>query len=481
MSEAKKERREVSRRRFLKYGAGVVVVGAAAAAAYYALTPPSPPAPPTPTPTTTEITTVPTPTAITTAKEEPEKPNELHVLMEDFGYVGQMVSNLYEERYGIPVKMEYTDWSGVYSKMVTDAISGRDKALYDVVEVWPLGGRDLYKYRYLGALDEFMMKSGNTLDKILGLASVTKEMNSIDGLTYTVPFGFFPHILNYRTDLYKEAGLTGPPETIAQVLEYSKKLVKKSGGKTETYGFLDSWGDDNAYESWLTYLAAFGGAEFDEQGNYTMSSQYTPAVKALTWMREIWESGSVVPETITFFNTGDQARLFRTGVAGQEVIPAWVYYWYNASDSAIAGKFVGANVPGEPPIKTGTCDPATGFGVTAKGNPYWGWKWIETFVFDPHVQFDYATNLAWGFNAPPTLKAIYEPPWRDRAFSANPYLALLEEAYRNPILWPSTAHTTEIYKEALNPILHLGITGELSVAQALDECGAKIREILARP
>ena len=49
-----------------------------------------------------------------------------------------------------------------------------------------------------------------------------------DGVLYCLPM-LEMRILWYRTDLFKEAGLDRPPQTLDEIYEYAKKLTKHDG------------------------------------------------------------------------------------------------------------------------------------------------------------------------------------------------------------------------------------------------------------
>jgi multiple sugar transport system substrate-binding protein len=91
--------------------------------------------------------------------------------------------------------------------------------------------------------------------------------------------------LYYNEAMFKKAGLSGPPKTVSQLVEYAKKLtVKNSDGTLKVVGFNPDMG-------WYSNTPAnfgpmFGGKWVDDNGKSTLGSD--PAwAKLLTWQKQL--------------------------------------------------------------------------------------------------------------------------------------------------------------------------------------------------
>jgi multiple sugar transport system substrate-binding protein len=91
--------------------------------------------------------------------------------------------------------------------------------------------------------------------------------------------------LYYNKDLFKKAGLTGPPKTISQLTEYAKKLtVKNPDGSLKVVGF-------NPVMNWYENTPAgfgpmFGAKWVDDSGKSSLSTD--PAwQKLLKWQKDL--------------------------------------------------------------------------------------------------------------------------------------------------------------------------------------------------
>ena len=152
------EQKGTDRRRFLKYGAGVVVVAAAAAGGYYALQPaPSPPAPTT-TAATTAATTIAPPPVTTAAPVTLNYYTTGHMgFMYDVGRLGwKPVERYMAANPNIKIKTFVDSFFDVYTKEATTFAAGT--YAWDVAYEW--GGILNEFAHYWTPLDEM----GITLD-----------------------------------------------------------------------------------------------------------------------------------------------------------------------------------------------------------------------------------------------------------------------------------------------------------------------------
>jgi multiple sugar transport system substrate-binding protein len=101
--------------------------------------------------------------------------------------------------------------------------------------------------------------------------------------------------LFWNKDLFAEAGLSGPPETLDEMVEFAKKLTKKdANGNYLTVGFaVDTDGQDHHW--WREVLIRlYGGQPYSDDGKsvaYT-SEAGAKALKFITDFEATHKTGS---------------------------------------------------------------------------------------------------------------------------------------------------------------------------------------------
>ena len=129
--------------------------------------------------------------------------------------------------------------------------------------------------QYLGAgwlrfVDDFVADPSLThpdldIDDFFGGAIGTFE--SPDGL-FGLPLQIESSLLFYREDLFEEAGLSGPPETMDELMEYAAALHSD-----QVAGFAMRGRGAAATSQTVNLLYSFGGRWMDEDGNSALASE----------------------------------------------------------------------------------------------------------------------------------------------------------------------------------------------------------------
>jgi multiple sugar transport system substrate-binding protein len=153
-----------------------------------------------------------------------------------------------------------------------------------------------------------------------------------DGKVYAVPYTALLWFMQYNKDMYAAAGISGPPETVDDLLENSRKLVDP---EKDEFGYL-------AYTSWIGWLiqglfynnglGLFQGAEdhivYDTTQPITFNSP--EAVRVLEYIREL---GLTAPGGLSGnigVQSGDADAAFAAGNLGH-------YYTHTIHTSQIQG------------------------------------------------------------------------------------------------------------------------------------------------
>ncbi len=135
--------------------------------------------------------------------------------------VTEVNQELHAAHPNVTVKTQILDWDGRDVKWKTALPSNTPP---DVLE---MGNTDVLAYAASGGLADLTSRSfENQATWLQGL----KEAGSYDGKLFGVPYYGGDRVVIYRKDLWKKAGLTSTPTTLAELTTAGEKL-KASGGK----------------------------------------------------------------------------------------------------------------------------------------------------------------------------------------------------------------------------------------------------------
>jgi multiple sugar transport system substrate-binding protein len=142
------------------------------------------------------------------------------------------------------------------------------------------------------------------------------QQGTINGEQYALPLYGTTQVLYYRKDMFEKAGIA--PEqlkTWESFAEVTKQLTKKSGDKTEVYGWAPMWGPDNMIDAALS-----NGAKYLSEDGKKVLVDSPEWVKA--W--EFFRKGIQEDKTMTIHHDGQ----------------GWEY-WYKTIDDAMQGRAAG--------------------------------------------------------------------------------------------------------------------------------------------
>lgn len=127
------------------------------------------------------------------------------------------------------------------------------------------------KLASVGALAELnKMISENNMDPSNTVQEIWK-LGNYGGKQYGIPYTMDSYMLYYNKDMLKEAGITEPPKTAGELLEYSEKLTKvDENGEYTQVGFISDipWIDP------MNWAYTFGSNFYDfENDKVTCDSQ----------------------------------------------------------------------------------------------------------------------------------------------------------------------------------------------------------------
>lgn len=233
----------------------------------------------------------------------------------------------------VKVKIVYADWTNYWTKLQTQFASGSAPDVFAMSTTMYL--KKYASKGWLANCTDLAKKSNFDLDKYYKAAI---DLNSYNGVMYSMPQDINTIVLAYNKDLFGKAGLTIPGEnaTWDEILEDAKKLTIDKNGKTS----LDAGFDPDNVEQWGIYnFGANSDASVDPLCNSNgvglisadgKKVQLTDSsVKSsiqylydLVWKYKVAPSESVVPAGTDIFVTGKCAIY---------TLPSYLLYGYKST------------------------------------------------------------------------------------------------------------------------------------------------------
>ena len=292
---------------------------------------------------------------------------------------------------------------------------------------------------------------------------------TIRGNMYGLPFDGETTGLFYRTDLFKQAGIAGPPTTWEELRTAAQKLTNK---QKKQYGW-SAFGQEAVYY-WYPFLWQTGERAMNEDGEVTFTSER--GQRATEFYVDLARNYGH-PDLLTS-NSWDGRTLFANGRVAMYMAGAWFAGEMLNSYPQITGKWAAAPLPRDAQCATTTAGDSLVIFNQSK-NKDAAWKWIE-FLSAPQ-------NMAlWNVGTkrnPSTLlpprKSLLEDP---QVFANNPLLkgfaqqmecGVSDPAYDDP-------NWGEIEWGPLNENLGKAFLGEITAAEALEETAAEAEGVLGQ-
>lgn len=190
----------------------------------------------------------------------------------------------------IEVEVITVPWGQSFQKLLTMVQAGQAP---DVVEL-PARWLALYANAdWLVDLSPYV----ESWEEAEGLSDRTWEVARIVNDTpYFVPYGFGLRALYYNTKLFDQAGLEGPPETMAEFAEYARILSELG---PNVYGYCLR-GGSGSFDSVFMAMAAFMGSAdwFDENGVSTFNSP--GAIEGIQFMVDLYQNGHAPADSVNW-------------------------------------------------------------------------------------------------------------------------------------------------------------------------------------
>jgi N,N'-diacetylchitobiose transport system substrate-binding protein len=216
----------------------------------------------------------------------------------------------------VTVDIQYQEWNTHLQKFDATLAGGNTP---DVIE---MGNTEMTKYMAAGAFADLTAdkaKFPNSSTWLPGLVS----FGTFEGKLMGVPYYAGSRVVIYRTDYFKQAGITKPPTSLAELNADGKKLMATFGTKDKTFSAFYVAGPD-----WYTALAFvydYGGQIATQKGGqWTGTLDQPNALKGLNAFKDSFLALSRASKT------QDEAHPFPTtpfaqGHSASFAGPGWQY------------------------------------------------------------------------------------------------------------------------------------------------------------
>jgi multiple sugar transport system substrate-binding protein len=253
------------------------------------------------------------------------------------GVINEAIDKFQQENPGITVKTIYVDWGNAHSQFMNSIMAGMAPDIGMLAGTWAVefvetgALADIEKYVSKGLIDSF-------------IPSGFSAMTGTDGKKYGLPWDGCTWGLFYRTDLFEKAGLTQPPKTWEELVEFGKKLTNE---KTSGLVFpAAGWEPDDYFLPFL-WQAGANVCEFKD-GKWVGTFDKPEAKVAVQYYYDLVNKHKITPKTITGMDWEACKNTFVAGDAAMMVNGMWVIGAIKGSNPELDGKWATAMMPAGP-------------------------------------------------------------------------------------------------------------------------------------
>lgn len=235
------------------------------------------------------------------------------------------IEQFQEVEPGIEVEVRAVPFGNLLSTLRTQAAGPTGPTITSIYDLWlPELVRDGIAMPVPGT-DQDAIRDGWPANLL--------EAASVDGELYGYPNEVNTYALNYRTDVFDEAGLDGPPADWDELVAAANMIVD-SGAADQGFGVITNW-PAGVVHPWLSLVASNGGELLDGGAPALDSSQ---ALAALELYEQLVEDGVTDPAmgTADATTAGPYLENFANGNTGMVIMANW---WQSALQDAMGDDF----------------------------------------------------------------------------------------------------------------------------------------------
>jgi N,N'-diacetylchitobiose transport system substrate-binding protein len=347
---------------------------------------------------------------------------------------------------GTTVNVQYQNWGDHLQKFDATLAGGGGP---DVIE---MGNTEMTKYMAAGA---FAALDASTFDNSANWLKGLAASGKFGGKTYGVPYYAGSRVVTYRTDLFKQDGITKLPATTAQYMVDAKKLLAKNPKR----GFSPIYIAGTDWYVAMGFVFDYGGGIATQVSTKWKGLLSTPqSIAGLTAYKNFFLATSKASKTTdeTHPNPYD---VYAQGQAASMIGPSWFTCCVGKKYTANTGQFV---MPGH--VKGQTLPGFLGgsdLGVPAtSSNKALAADWIKDFTSTSSEKALQAKGNI------PNATNLLGNSVNERAASRSWFV-------------PTAKHWVDVENgNILRNMLAQILTGKLSIKQAAASAGDNIASVL---
>ena len=204
--------------------------------------------------------------------------------------VQSLVDQFEEANPGVTVEITSLPWGQAFEKLATMVQGGQIPDVVEMPDRWMALYANNDQLVDLGPYMESWANADQLNERTVEFGSVVNDT------MYMVPYGFYLRAMFWNKKLFGEAGLDGPPETMDEFMEASKKISELGGGKA---GYCLRGGPGGANGYIMMMLNMMGHDDyFDAEGNSSLNSP--DAIKGLQFLIDLYQNGYAPRDSVNW-------------------------------------------------------------------------------------------------------------------------------------------------------------------------------------
>src|SRR5579872_4362234 len=236
-----------------------------------------------------------------------------------------------QQNPGWTVDVQYQNWTDHLQKF--DAtIAGNDTP--DVIE---MGNTEMTAYMSSGAFADLTSSKSQFPNSGSWLAGLAKS-GMYGGKLYGVPYYAGSRVVTYRSDLFKKAGVTKSPTSIAQFTADLQKVAKMEKG---VKGFTPMYLAGTDWYSALDWVFDYGGSIATTHAHKWVGTLDSPqSVAGLTAFKNFF--GTVASKSAATLDEANPApyTVYSQGLTAAILVPAWFSCCTGTKYKSVTAQFV---------------------------------------------------------------------------------------------------------------------------------------------
>jgi multiple sugar transport system substrate-binding protein len=372
----------------------------------------------------------------------------------------KMAADFHKLHPNITIAFQNVSADNASQKLTTQLAGGNPP---DVAYVDASSTSDFASRGALVNLDNYISRS--SIVKPADYVDAFKTFVTYDGHLWGLPIDGESTGLFYRTDLFKAAGISGPPKTWA---EFQADAAKLTDPAKKQYGY-EVFAPEAAYY-WYPWLYQAGGDLLSADGK-DVTFDSPEAQKAANFYVNL---AKYSPPDYLNSNSYDGRVAFAQGKVAMYMAGSWLAGTLHSENPQIDDKWSTAPLPDGPAGCKTTIAGDSLIELAASKHPDAAWLWIE-YLEQPKILADWTYKSANGTELPPLKSLLNSPDLAKTKPVLKGFAQLMSCGVASTVSNPKFPRI----EQQLNTDLGKAFYGQQTAAQALADAKQKAEQILA--